>query len=317
MRQLEAAERGPQARRGGRRHGRRRGRGAAPRSPAHAPSRAAAAARRGISTGAPAPVERRRFINQKIDFDFTGIARHARMSRTEAEPRLNFHDGDRPSLGARRGPDAHRRVLRDRRQGRRRPGADQRRAAGLHHRRPAGQGGRRVARAGAQRPWRAGPRPAAQAHHGQSRAGRPRQGGQPLRSADRARRCWSAWAPCPRMRPRAIWRSASWRWTARSCAVAGVLPAAVAASARELGLICPAACGGEAAWLGSDIEILAAANLLALINHFNGTQVLSAAGARALRRAAAATTPSSPTSRARRPPSARSRSPRPAATTSC
>ena len=40
--------------------------------------------------------------------------------------------------------------------------------------------------------------------------------------------------------------------------VAGVLPAAVAASARELGLICPAACGGEAAWLGSDIEILAA-----------------------------------------------------------
>ena len=30
--------------------------------------------------------------------------------------------------------------------------------------------------------------------------------------------------------------------------VAGVLLAAVAASARELGLICPAACGGEAAW---------------------------------------------------------------------
>ena len=29
-------------------------------------------------------------------------------------------------------------------------------------------------------------------------------------------------------------------------------------SARELGLICPAPCGGEAAWLGSDIEILAA-----------------------------------------------------------
>ena len=64
----------------------------------------------------------------------------------------------------------------------------------------------------------------------------------------------------PRMRPRAIWRSASWRWMARSCAVAGVLPAAVAASARELGLICPAPCGGEAAWLGSDIEILAASS---------------------------------------------------------
>jgi magnesium chelatase family protein len=31
----------------------------------------------------------------------------------------------------------------------------------------------------------------------------------------------------------------------------------------------------EAAWLGSDIEILAGAHLLALINHFNGSQVLS------------------------------------------
>ena len=57
--------------------------------------------------------------------------------------------------------------------------------------------------------------------------------------------------------------------------VGGVLPAAVAASARELGLICPEACGGEAAWLGSDIEVLAPASLLALINHCNGSQVLS------------------------------------------
>jgi magnesium chelatase family protein len=57
--------------------------------------------------------------------------------------------------------------------------------------------------------------------------------------------------------------------------VSGVLPAAVAAASREVGLICPAACGGEAAWLGSDIEVLAAPNLLALINHFNGAQVLS------------------------------------------
>jgi magnesium chelatase family protein len=57
--------------------------------------------------------------------------------------------------------------------------------------------------------------------------------------------------------------------------VSGVLPAAVAAASRELGLICPGACGGEAAWLGSDIEILAAASLLALINHFSGRQVLS------------------------------------------
>ncbi|HTR18045.1 MAG TPA: YifB family Mg chelatase-like AAA ATPase [Acetobacteraceae bacterium] len=56
--------------------------------------------------------------------------------------------------------------------------------------------------------------------------------------------------------------------------VAGVLPAAIGASAAELGLICPAAQGGEAAWAGR-IEILAAPDLLSLINHFKGTQVLT------------------------------------------
>ena len=55
--------------------------------------------------------------------------------------------------------------------------------------------------------------------------------------------------------------------------VAGVLPAAVHASAQGLGLICPAAQGGEAAWAG-DLNILAAESLLDLINHFKGTQVL-------------------------------------------
>ncbi len=56
--------------------------------------------------------------------------------------------------------------------------------------------------------------------------------------------------------------------------VAGVLPAAIAAAAAELGLICPASQGGEAAWAGS-IEILAAPDLLSLINHFRGTQLLA------------------------------------------
>ncbi len=56
--------------------------------------------------------------------------------------------------------------------------------------------------------------------------------------------------------------------------VAGVLPAAIGASTRGLGLICPAAQGGEAAWAGQ-IQVLAPADLLALINHFRGTQVLS------------------------------------------
>ena len=62
--------------------------------------------------------------------------------------------------------------------------------------------------------------------------------------------------------------------------VNGVLPAAVAAAARGQGLICPEICGGEAAWLGSDVDILAAPNLLSLINHFNGTQLLTPPEAR-------------------------------------
>jgi magnesium chelatase family protein len=57
--------------------------------------------------------------------------------------------------------------------------------------------------------------------------------------------------------------------------VAGVLPAAMAAAAAGRGIICPAASGGEAAWAGG-LEVLAAPSLLALINHFKGTQVLSA-----------------------------------------
>jgi magnesium chelatase family protein len=56
--------------------------------------------------------------------------------------------------------------------------------------------------------------------------------------------------------------------------VAGVLPAAIAASARDWGLICPAGQGGEAAWAGR-IEVLAPSDLLSLINHFRGTQVLT------------------------------------------
>jgi len=56
--------------------------------------------------------------------------------------------------------------------------------------------------------------------------------------------------------------------------VAGVLPAAIHAARTERGLICPAAQGGEAAWAG-EIEVLAPPTLLALINHFKGTQILT------------------------------------------
>ena len=55
--------------------------------------------------------------------------------------------------------------------------------------------------------------------------------------------------------------------------VAGVLPAAIGASAADLGLICPAIQGGEAAWAGR-ITVLAAPDLLSLINHFRGEQIL-------------------------------------------
>jgi magnesium chelatase family protein len=58
-------------------------------------------------------------------------------------------------------------------------------------------------------------------------------------------------------------------------AVAGVLPAAISANARGEGLICPAACGPEAAWASPEMEITAAASLIQLANHFKGTQVLS------------------------------------------
>lgn len=56
--------------------------------------------------------------------------------------------------------------------------------------------------------------------------------------------------------------------------VTGVLAAAVGAASLERGLICPAACGGEAVWAG-DIEVLAPVNLLQLVNHFRGSQVLT------------------------------------------
>lgn len=56
--------------------------------------------------------------------------------------------------------------------------------------------------------------------------------------------------------------------------VAGVLPAAIHAGSNDNALICPEACGGEAVWAG-DVEILAAGNLLQLINHIKGTQMLS------------------------------------------
>ncbi len=60
----------------------------------------------------------------------------------------------------------------------------------------------------------------------------------------------------------------------RLAAVPGVLLAALHASENDLGLICPAAQGGEAAWAGR-IEVLAAPDILSLLNHLKGVQLLS------------------------------------------
>ena len=58
-------------------------------------------------------------------------------------------------------------------------------------------------------------------------------------------------------------------------AVAGVLPAAIAANGLGRGLICPGPCGPEAAWASREMAILAPRSLIAVANHFRGTQVLS------------------------------------------
>lgn len=55
---------------------------------------------------------------------------------------------------------------------------------------------------------------------------------------------------------------------------AGVLPAAMAAQGLGWGLICPEQQGPEASWAGA-LNIVPAPDLLSLINHFRGTQLLS------------------------------------------
>lgn len=54
-------------------------------------------------------------------------------------------------------------------------------------------------------------------------------------------------------------------------AVQGVLPVAMKANAHNLGIICPASQGSEAVWSGLK-TIIAAPDLLSIINHFKGTQ---------------------------------------------
>lgn len=53
-------------------------------------------------------------------------------------------------------------------------------------------------------------------------------------------------------------------------AVSGILPVAIGANERNLGIICPKSCAREALWANSDMQIVAVDNLLTLINYLNG-----------------------------------------------
>jgi magnesium chelatase family protein len=61
----------------------------------------------------------------------------------------------------------------------------------------------------------------------------------------------------------------------RIASVAGVLPAAMLAEAKDFGLICPEACGPEASWASGDLTIIAPTSLTQLINHITGRQAIS------------------------------------------
>jgi magnesium chelatase family protein len=57
--------------------------------------------------------------------------------------------------------------------------------------------------------------------------------------------------------------------------IAGALPAAMHANGRGFGLICPQACGAEAAWASRDLDIVAPRSLIQLANHVTGRQTLA------------------------------------------
>ena len=66
-------------------------------------------------------------------------------------------------------------------------------------------------------------------------------------------------------------------------AVMGALPAAMAAAEQNRALLCPKACGAEAAWVGA-AQVLAAETLTAVIQHFTGQRALPPADPGEVRR---------------------------------
>lgn len=57
--------------------------------------------------------------------------------------------------------------------------------------------------------------------------------------------------------------------------VNGIISAAMGANARNMGIICPQINGKEAAWASAELDIIAAPDLLTLINHLKDQQTLS------------------------------------------
>lgn len=53
----------------------------------------------------------------------------------------------------------------------------------------------------------------------------------------------------------------------------GILPASIEANAQNCGIICPEKCGSEALWAGNN-DIIAASNLISIINHFKNVQFI-------------------------------------------
>jgi magnesium chelatase family protein len=56
--------------------------------------------------------------------------------------------------------------------------------------------------------------------------------------------------------------------------VTGVLPAAIHAQVTGQNILCPKSQGGEAVWAG-DLDVLAPRDLIELVNHFKGSQIMS------------------------------------------
>ena len=86
----------------------------------------------------------------------------------------------------------------------------------------------------------------------------------PSRSRCLAQWVWSMRKPWPAM---SLWENSA------SMAALRRLLAALHAAERSLGLVCPASQGPEAAWAGQ-VEVIAAPDLLALLNHFKGSALL-------------------------------------------